>query len=235
MFEKIKPKDAVQGERTASEITAQRESSGVASSHQNMGSLAVDFRASEKAKSDAGQQTVRGTSESRILKRRADTEYQRTVLEPAAAEQSKFRAQAAGAQKFMGQFMASAKLDLSTAKSGASPRSNSGKSSGLLIGSQREAKGSLSAPKESKKRSGFSDLTPQHRRASTQVSTDFQKVKDDPDIMALDAQRAHGEAPGTQEVSWQQMANDQSASGKASPAQMAQAAVSMHARRTPNK
>jgi hypothetical protein len=238
MFEKIEPKPATPGPMTASETTAQRESKGVASSHQNMGSLAVDFRASEKVKSDAGQQTIGGAREAKILKERADREYQRTVTAPAEAEQAKFRAQAAGAQKFMGKFMANAESDAASAMSSMSPRSNSGRSSGLLIGSKRLAKSSKGLgldSKQSGKRSGFSDLTPRHGKTSNQLTSDFRTLKENPDVMALAAQRAHAAAPGTQAVDWMDMANAQSASGKATPSQMAQAAVSMHARETPNK
>jgi hypothetical protein len=237
MFEKNELRPATQGPMTESEITAKREAGGVASSHQNMGSLAVDLRADEKARSDAGQQTIGGAREAKVLKQRADSEYQRTVLEPAAAEQRKFRNQAAGAQKFMGQFMAGAKSDLATAKSSASPRSNSG-SSGVLIGSKRPAKSSKGLgldSKQSGKRSGFSNLTPQHGDTSNQLTSDFRTLKENPDVMALRAQRAHSEAPGTQAVDWRDMANAQSADGKATPGEMAQAAVSMHYRESPNK
>jgi hypothetical protein len=138
----------------------------------------------------------------------------------------------------MSKFLASAKMDLDTAKSNTSPRSNSGRPSGLLIGSKRPAKSSKGMgldSKQSGKRSGFSDLTPQHGRTSSRLTSDFRTVKENPDPLALDAQRAHAAAPGTQEVDWMAMADAQSAGGKATAAEMAQAAVSMHARRTPNK
>jgi hypothetical protein len=74
---------------TATETREDRKAKGLASTHQNMGSLAVDFRASEKAKKDAGQETITERRAGRILSARADSEYQRTVTAPAEAEQAR--------------------------------------------------------------------------------------------------------------------------------------------------
>jgi hypothetical protein len=53
--------------------------------------------------------------------------------------------------------------------------------------------------------------------------------------MALAEQREHAAAPYTQALDWKDMANAQSASGRASPAQLAQAAASQGYRQNPNK
>jgi hypothetical protein len=67
------------------------------------------------------------------------------------------------------------------------------------------------------------------------MTKDFRTLKENPDPLALDAQRAHAAAPETQAVNWMEMADAQSAGGKATPSEMAQAAVSMYTREIPNK
>jgi hypothetical protein len=220
--------------KTAAEIKELTESRGVATTQQNMGSLAVDFRASEKAKSDAGEQTTTERRAAKVLDARSAEEHQRTVLEPAAAEAQKFRQQAAGAKAFMGKFMASAQSDLDTAKSGLLQRSNTS-SAGILSGGKRTASGGASGATAGGYTSGGKTIGPDQSTFLNRWAKDRAAVEADPDIMALAAQRAHAAAPGTQAKDWRDMANAQSASGRATPAEMAQAAVSMGTRGTPNK
>jgi hypothetical protein len=61
------------------------------------------------------------------------------------------------------------------------------------------------------------------------------RPNENPDITALASTRAHAAAPGTQAVGWEQMANAQSASGRASPTELAQAAASARIRQNPNR
>ena len=214
---------------TAAEIRDERASSGVAASHQNMGSLAVDFRASEQARRDAGETTVTEQRATKILDQRSADEHKRTVLDPAAAEASRFRAQAQAAKDMF----RSRTYNKPTVSSygGRSPRDFSVTASRGRI-----------APAGGSARAGYTDanraanmMGADHSWVSDQWSKDREAVGANPDLMALAAQRAHGAAPGTQEKDWMAMASGQSAGGIATPSEMAQAAVSMHARRTPNK
>jgi hypothetical protein len=219
--------------KTAAEIKELTESRGVATTGQNMGSLAVDFRASEKAKSDTGEQTTTEKRATKVLDARSAAEHQRTVLEPASAEAQKFRQQAAGAKAFMGKFMASAQSDLDTAKSGLLQRSNS--SSGILSGGKRTASGGASGPSAGGYTSGGNTIGPDQSTFLNRWAKDRAAVEADSDIMALSATAAHSAAPGTQAKDWRDMANAQSAGGKATPGEIAQAAASARVRQNPNK
>ncbi len=240
MFDKAKPHAAQDPEyqpRTAAETRQIRTDRGVAASHENMGSLAVAHRATEKAKTDAGQETNAERDAGSILKARADKEYQRTILEPAEREGAKFRAKAESAGKYMKSFMANPTDSVNNKQFNRDAQS--GTRGGILLGGGKKSGGGAGGGKrglglDAYKKTGRG-LAPDHAGTSNQVSKDFQKVKDDPDIMALDAQRAHGAAPGTQEVDWVSTANAQSASGKATVGELAQASVSMYTQRRPNR
>lgn len=224
--------------RTASETTELRESRGVATTHQNMGTLAVDFRKEEQARKERGEQTVQEARDAKILDARTADEYKRTVLDPAAAEAAKFRAQAAGAKQFMGRYMANAEAGLARGKSSKDQRSNT-TSGGLgLAGSKRSGLSSKSATLTSGLRQATKTpnaIGPDHSWLIPETSEGFQENVDQGDILALAATREHSQAPSTLAKSWQDQANAQSAGGRATPGQMAQAAVSMYARNIPNK
>ncbi len=216
-------------DKTAAETVEDRAASGVASSAQNMGSLAVDFRASEQAKKDAGETTATERRTTKILDQRSADEHKRTITDPAAAESRRFRAQAQAAKDMF----KSRTYDKPTVSqySGSTPRSFSTIASKGRIS---PTSGSTSAGYTDANRAA-SMMGADHSWMTDQWTKDREAVSANPDLMALAAQRAHGAAPGTQEKDWMAMASDQSAGGGATPSEMAQAAVSMHARRTPNK
>jgi hypothetical protein len=220
-------------QKTAAETVAHREASGIAKSHLNMGSLAVDFRKSEEGKRKAGEQTDTSKRATKILDQRAAAEHTRLVEEPAAAEARKFRTQAAAAKDYMGSFMAKGDRDMNRAKARTFQRSNTS----LFNGSKRG--GGLSSNYASGKtmaagNRGGLDLGPNFSGIGPQAQSDFDSIRGE-DPMAIAATRAHSLAPGTQSKSAADMANAQSASGKATPIEMAQAMASQSYRNNPNK
>jgi hypothetical protein len=225
--------------KTAAETVAQREEQGIASSHQNMGSLAVDFRKSEQALKSAGKQTVTEGRAAKILDTRAAAEHRRLVTDPAQREATKFRNQAAAAKAYMDKWTAGAKASLANAKSGgqrALDRAHRQFSRAEGRGRKLSSTASKGLGLKSKQ-SGFLSVTggPDHSKQTDQLSKDFKTIREEGDPMALAEQREHAAAPYTQALDWKDMANAQSASGRASPAQMAQAAASQGYRQNPNK
>jgi hypothetical protein len=217
--------------RTAAETRELRESRGVAKSHENMGSLAVDFRKSEEGKRKIGEQTETSKRATKILDARAAAEYQRNVTGPAEWEAAKFRAQAAGAKAYMDQF--THKMDAGSSIDALFARGKRG--GGGVAGGMRMP---TSGPNTNKlfaagSRSGL-DLGPNHSKIMAQTTSDFNSIRGE-DPSALAGQRAHAQAPGTQAKSAAEMANAQSASGRATPIEMAQAMASQSYRNNPNK
>jgi hypothetical protein len=224
------PPDPHLMERTAGELVAEREEAGVAKSHANMGSLAVDFRKSEKKLADAGEQTVQGARDAKVLDARAAAEHQRLVTDPANREAAKFRAQAESSKKYMGQFKAYGERQMRNARNAGSSmgqRSNSGL--GLNRSKMSSSGSRASATGMMEYRTG-NTIGPDHSGLMQQMQDDFAEVRASGDPSALAALREHSQAPSTMPISTQDAANKQSATGRATPAEMAQAVASANSR-----
>ncbi len=222
-------------EKTSAEIEELTEGRGVANTQANTGSLAVDFRASEQAKTDAGEQTTTQERATKVIDARGAEEYKRTISEPFQAEQAKFRSQALSAKNLLGQYSNNMSSQMNQMKSSSRgiirPTGGASTSSPGLFGGGDFA--TRKAQHEGSDRSGNKQI----------IGPDFNSMmaelnsvsKQNPDIGAIAATHAHAAAPGTQPKSTKAMADAQSATGKATPAQMSQAMISAQARATPNK
>ena len=225
-------------EKTSAEIEALTESRGVADTHANMGSLAVDYRASEQAKTDAGEQTTSGERATKILDTRAAEEYKRTISEPFQAEQAKFRAEAAAAKNMFTINKSTSNMNMKDANwfsGGGGGGSRSGPSTSML---NKRSSGILNMNKSTDifgkaDRSGAPQIIGPNIGA---MMAEGAKVSaQNPDIGSLQAMGVHADAPGTQSKSTIEQAHAQSASGKASPGQISQAMASSQRRQLPNK
>jgi len=214
---------------TEAERTSLKESRGVATTHENMGSLAQSPGVAAAAEARA----------QKVIDTREADAYKRNILDPMYAEAGKFRSQAAAAKDML----------KGARGQGGEMTSNTGKVTNLTGG--RANTTLLQNRQQNQQRraqkSGLFGNTPRNRvseansrigpgagKGSTFLS-DWQEMESRGDPAALDAQRSHGMAPYIQAMDWAEMANAQSATGKASPGEMAQAAASALVRGNPNK
>lgn len=84
---------------TAAETIAQKKARGIATTHENIGSLAVGYR--EKQAAGGIPQEEQRTQ--KIIDAREAEEYQRTIFKPAEQEAARFRAQALAAKNLFHQ------------------------------------------------------------------------------------------------------------------------------------
>ena len=222
-------------EKTAAETEKLTESRGVADTHENLGSLAVDFRADEQAKTDAGEQTTTQQRATKILDTRAADEHKRTILDPAAEEQAKFRAESLRAKNLIHASSNSVKSVKGQMKSvrntGIISRGGASPSTSPTAGLFNINKGTDIFGKAD--RSGGKQIIGPNINA---MMLEAKRVNSaNHDIGALAATGVHAGLPGVQGKSTADQANAQAAGGRASPAQMAQAMSSATARGTPNK
>ncbi len=219
---------------TAGETEARTEAGGVADTHDNMGSLSVDYRASEQAKTDAGEETTSGARATKILDLRTADEHKRNVLEPAMWEQQKFRAQAAAAKDM---FTINKSMATGTGIKDANWFGGMSGRSTILSGSS-SSKGLFDINKGTDV-FGNADRSGNPQIIGPDINAMMAEAKrvnaQDHDIGALAATGAHAAAPGTQKKSLKATANAQSAGGKASPAEMAQAIASSQRRGLANQ
>ncbi len=216
--------------KTSSEWTEQNKERGIADTHANMGSLAVDFRESEAALTAAGKPTVVEQRDTRILDVRGAEEEKRLITEPAAAEALKFRQQAQAAKDMFGK-------DRALSTGGARTQGNRTYSTDSGSGGGGFKPPSINAP------SSFS-ATATPKSTGVEAAWEARAQREAPYLKRLDnaptqnligAIKAHSAAPGTNVVSAEAAANKASAGNQATPIEMIQARVSAEARKTPNK
>ena len=235
-------------EQTASERTELFESRGVAETHDNMGSLSVDFRASEKAKTDSGILNVQDTKDKGILDRRKADEYKRTVTDPQNQRDAYRKAQQRAMSQFLGRDEAKMKARMAGSTSKMEQRSNSGNlGARLMRKAERKPASTYGDGKVEKggSQSGLAQamandnlMTPNLGWVADNYAARAQYLKDNPeqrDLLATRASAAGSEAVGRANISDRDMLNAQSAGGSASPGQVMNNVRTTQERNDPNR
>ncbi len=220
--------------KTSQEWKDQNEARGIADTHDNMGSLAVDFRESEAALTAAGKPTVTEQRDTKILDTRAAEEHKRTITDPAAAEAHNFRMQAKAAKDLFksghGSGWTSPSAEVTGKASSARPIGGPGSSEGVRSNSAWTGVPKAIAPTSASRHGVSAYLDKQTQREAPYLEA----VANAPTTL-LKALGSHSKAPNTQPLTDIERANKQSASGAATAQAQIQQVVTGEARRNPNK
>lgn len=213
---------------TEEERTDLKESKGVATTHANTALEALDPMRNLAQEKQTRSQKVIGTRE-------AD-EYKRTILDPAANEAAKFRAQALAAKDMFGGSDLRQTLANTRARYALSPGAPSGRQSGGYS-MPSEGGGLNSEQGRNAFTEGMRVTQPvSYSDKQRQWYLEDKKIRDlNRDPTALRSRKVHSETPGVQAKDWAAMAHAQSAGGRAGAGEMANAAFSAHYREDPNK